>query len=80
MANFNRINPVQSGLVSDALYNATIGKLKVTDDLQFKTNWIHLIDSVSRGYSTPAEAWDAVALGYVPEHLLTRESMYSHLV
>lgn len=80
MANFNRINPVQPGLVSDALYDATIGKLRVTDNHQFKVSWIHLVDSVSRGYVTPMEAWDAVALGYVPEHLLTRESLYSHLV
>ena len=74
------LNPVKPELVSDALYDATIGVLDTRDTYQKKTSWIHLIDAVSRGYVTPLEAWDAVALGYVPEHLLIRESAYCHLL
>ena len=74
------LKPVKPELVSDALYDATIGALTITDTDQKKTSWIHLIDAVSRGYATPLDAWDAVALGYVPEHLLIRESAYCHLI
>ena len=74
------LKPVKPELVSDALYDATIGVLATTDTYQRKTSWIHLIDAVSRGYVTPLEAWDAVALGYVPERLLTRDSAYCHLI
>ncbi len=75
--------PVIPGRVSDALYDATISKLnadpmKYSD--QHKNQFIHLIDAISRGYATPGDGWDAVMLGYVPEHLLVRTSLYQHLV
>jgi len=41
--------------------------------------WLHVQDACSRGTITPAEAYDAIRLGYVPEHLKMRESEYDHL-
>ena len=77
-----KLNPVQENLVSDELFDASIGSLKWDDgkSLQYKTNMLHLIDSTSRGYISLMEAWDALRLGYLPEHLKVRESEYSHLV
>ena len=38
--------------------------------------WIHLADAVERGSVSPMEAYDAIALGYLPEVLTVRESRY----
>lgn len=77
------LNPVIPGRVSDALYEASIGTLNkdpMKHSLEHKTKIIHLIDSVSRGYASPMEAYSALDSEYFPEHLLTRESAYMHLL
>ena len=78
-----KLNPVIPGLVSDELYDASIGMLN-KDPMRFnhyyKTKIIHLIDSVSRGYTSPMEAYDAINAKYFPEHLTVRESTYRHLI
>lgn len=78
-----KLNPVNPSLVSDELYNKTIGMLNRNPEkynLYYKTCIIHMIDSVSRGYITPMEAYDAIDQKYFPEHLKVRESNYSHLL
>lgn len=42
--------------------------------------WIHLYDAVARGTISPMEAYDAIALGYLPETLTVRASRYAHLL
>ena len=77
------LNPIIPGRVSDELYDASIGKLNANPmrySLQYKTCIIHLIDSVSRGYTSPMEAYEALTAKYFPEHLRTRESAYAHLL
>jgi len=44
------------------------------------TEWIHLADAVEQGTVSPMEAYDAMGLGYLPEHLKVRKSRYSHLL
>jgi len=76
-------NPVNPDLVSDELYNKTIGEQNSNPEgytLEHKTQVIHMIDAVSRGYISPMEAYDAVTLGYVPAVLLARPSKYQSLV
>jgi len=77
------LNPVKPSLVSDELYDASIGRLNA-DPLkyshEYKTRIIHLIDSVSRGYTSPMEAYGALKADYFPMHLELRESAYSHLL
>lgn len=41
------------------------------------TPWLHVEDGVSRGTISPMEAYDALALGYVPVYLYVRESYYA---
>jgi hypothetical protein len=77
------LNPIIPGRVSDELYDASIGKLNANPmgySLQYKICIIHLIDSVSRGYTSPMEAYEALTAKYFPEHLRTRESAYAHLL
>lgn len=77
------MNPVNPKLVSDELYDKSIGKLNRNPEKfswYYKTCVIHLIDSVSRGYITPLEAYDALAADYFPEHLTVRKSRYQHLL
>ena len=78
-----KLNPVIPGRVSDELYDKSIGELNANPlkhSAEYKYCVIHLIDSVSRGYITPAEAYEALAAPYFPEHLLIRPSLYQHLV
>ncbi len=77
------LNPIIPGRVSDELYDASIGKLNANPmrySLQYKTCIIHLIDSVSRGYTSPMEAYEALATKYFPEHLTAKKSAYAHLL
>ena len=77
------INPVIPGRVSDELYMASIGKLNASPlkySHGYKTRIIHLIDSVSRGYTSPMEAYDALAAEYFPSNLEVRRSKYQHLI
>jgi len=77
------LNPIIPGRVSDELYDASIGKLNANPmgySLQYKTCIIHLIDSVSRGYTSPMEAYEALTAKYFPEHLTARKSAYAHLL
>ena len=77
------LNPVIQENVSDDLYQASIGKLNKNPDRyswSYKTRIIHLIDSVSRGYTSPMEAYDALAADYFPAYLEVRESAYRHLL
>lgn len=78
-----RLNAVIPGRVSDELYDKSIGKLNrdsMSYSLGYKTRIIHLIDSVSRGYTTPLEAYDALEADYFPAYLEVRESAYRHLI
>jgi len=77
------LNPVVIDRVSDELYEKSIGMLNKNPgkfSLEYKTRIIHMIDSVSRGYITPAEAYDALARPYFPIELELRESAYAHLL
>ncbi|MCK9519681.1 MAG: hypothetical protein M0R74_11760 [Dehalococcoidia bacterium] len=77
------LHPVISGRVSDELYDRSIGMLNRNPEKfswDYKTRIIHLIDSVSRGYTTPMEAYEAIAADYFPMHLEVRESAYQHLL
>lgn len=83
MKRAQKLNPVIPGRVSAALYDASIGELNrhpKKQSLPYKTRIIHLIDSVSRGYTSPMEAWDALGAKYFPIYLEVRESAYAHLI
>lgn len=77
------LHPVIPGRVSDELYDKSIGKLN-RDPMRYnhgyKTRIIHLIDSVSRGYTSSTEAYGALEMRDFPEHLEFRESNYKHLL
>ena len=77
------LGPVIDGRVSDELYNKSIGRLNAAPSdfsLSYKTRIIHLIDSVSRGYTSPMEAYEALDAEYFPIVLETRLSAYAHLI
>ena len=77
------LNKVIPGRVSDELYMKSIGKLNANPENYtdgYKNRVIHLIDSVSRGYTSPMEAYDALKADYFPSWLETRESNYAHLI
>ena len=77
------LNPVIQSRVSDELWDKSIGKLNANPsayNLSYKTRIIHLIDSVSRGYITPIEAYEALESDYFPSYLEVRESKYRHLI
>jgi hypothetical protein len=79
----NRLHPVNNSLVSDELYEKSIGKINKAPldyTLSYKTRVIHLIDSVSRGYTSPMEAYEALGQTYFPIVLECRESAYKHLL
>ena len=44
------------------------------------TQWSHLQDALCKGSVTKLECYDAIKLGYCPEHLTIRESRYKHLL
>ena len=78
-----KLNPVIPGSVSDELYAVSIGMLNDHPEkfaLGYKTRVIHLIDSVSRGYTSPMEAYDALNADYFPVILEVRPSAYQHLI
>lgn len=78
-----KLNPVIPSRVSDELYDKSIGELNRNStkySLSYKTCIIHLIDSVSRGYTSPMEAYEALDAKYFPQHLELRESKYKHLL
>ena len=79
----DKLNKRQPSLVSDDLWDASIGKLNKNPEkysLGYKTRIIHMIDSVSRGYITPMEAYDALKADYFPSFLEIRPSSYQHLI
>jgi hypothetical protein len=47
---------------------------------EWSTQWIFLNDCVSRGTISPMEAYDALDLGYLPEHLKGREGHYEQML
>jgi hypothetical protein len=79
-----KLNAVIAGRVSDSLYDRSIGRLStpsgMKQSLGYKTRMIHLIDSVSRGYTTPLEAYEALTQPYFPAYLELRNSAYKHLL
>jgi len=78
-----KLNPVIPGRVSDELWDKSIGKLNrdpMAYSLGYKTRIIHMIDSVSRGYTTPGEAYQALDADYFPAWLEARKSAYEHLI
>ena len=78
-----KLNPVIPGRVSDELYEKSIGMLNANPigfSLHYKTRILHLLDSVSRGYTSPMEAYQAIAADYFPIILETRESAYKSLL
>lgn len=79
----DKLNKVIPGRVSDELWDKSIGELNrnpTRHGLGYKTGIIHLIDSVSRGYITPADAYDVLAADYIPELVFCRASKYAHLL
>lgn len=77
------MNSVIEGRVSDELWDASIGKLNRNPkkySADYKNKIIHIIDSTSRGYISPMEAYDAILADYIPEILLIRSSAYQHLI
>ena len=44
------------------------------------TQWIHLQDALSQNTVTKLECYDAIKIGYCPEHLKIRKSRYQHLL
>lgn len=77
------LNPVIPGCVSDELYDKTIGELNrnpLRFNCYYKNCIIHLIDSTSRGYVSPMEAYDAWNAEHFPENLKVRPSSYQHLL
>ena len=77
------LDPVDHSRVSNALWDASIGKLN-KDPANYGRYYnrliIHMIDSVSRGYTSPVEAYDALAAEYFPEYLTARRSAYEHTI
>ena len=77
------MNSVNPALVSDELWDKSIGRLNA-DPLGFSPGYkdriIHMIDAVSRGNISPLEAYDALDADYFPVHLEVRESAYSYLL
>lgn len=65
--------------LSDELYDLIMEKAKENPGYN-ATPWIHLQDAVQRGTISPLEAYDALALGYLPECLTVRCSNYQHLL
>ena len=60
-------------------------KWKFVDGKKYPTGlksvqWTHLQDALCNGTVTPMECYDAIGLGYVPEHLTVRESRYRSLL
>ena len=78
-----KLNPVITGRVSNELYDKSIGVLN-QDPLRFSAGYknriIHMIDAVSRGYISPAEAYGAIEASYFPAFLEVRNSAYAHLI
>jgi ribosomal protein S17 len=80
--NMEKLNKVTIE-ISDELWEKSIGKLNKNPskyDAHYKNLIIHLIDSVSRGYTTPWEAYEALEADYFPEYLTVRKSAYMHLI
>ena len=78
-----KLNKVDQNRVSDELYEKSIGRLNKNPmgyTAHYKNCIIHLIDSVSRGYTTPMEAYQAIDAPYFPENLKVRKSLYMHLI
>jgi hypothetical protein len=67
--------PVNSKFLSDELYDKIL-EMQNRELGAWSTQWIYLADCVSRGTISPSEAYDTLNLGYVPEHLTCRESLY----
>ena len=44
------------------------------------TQWSHLQDALDNGTVTKMECYNAIKLGYCPEHLTVRKSRYAHLL
>lgn len=62
--------------LSDELYIRLMSMAKKNSGYS-ATPWIHIADAVSRGTISPLESYDAIRLGYCPEHLTIRDSAYS---
>lgn len=67
--------PVNHELLSDELYDKIL-EMQNRKLGAWSTQWIYLSDCVSRGTISPMEAYDILELGYVPEHLSCRKSLY----
>jgi hypothetical protein len=77
------LGTVIKGRVSGELYDKSIGMLNANPHKfshGYKTRIIHLIDSVSRGHTSPMEAYDAIEADHFPTHLELRPSAYQHLL
>lgn len=63
-------------------WNESMGgnRKRANNNIAECTQWIHLSDAVEKGTISPMEAYDALAIGYVPENLKVRQSRYAHLL
>lgn len=78
-----KLNAVIPGMVSDDLYEMSIGLLNRSPNIygsKYAKTIVHLIDSVSRGYTTPMEAYDAINATYIPIWVYARRSAYEHTI
>ncbi len=77
------LHPVIPGRVSDDLWDKSIGKLNKNPSLygrHYSRLLVHLIDSVSRGYTSPLEAYDAMKQKYFPSILTSRRSAHENRI
>lgn len=78
-----KLNKVRKDINIDDLYEKAITPMNEDPnryDYHYKNCIIHLVDSVSRGYTTKLEAYDALKQPYFPEYLKVRKSLYMDLV
>ena len=74
--NKNKLPPCTGKFISDNLFNA-IRKKQFENLGSESTSWIFLLDALDRETISPLEAYDTLKLGYLPEHLTTRTSLYT---
>jgi len=78
-----KLNPVDRNIDIDELYTKAITPMNENPNgytHYYKNCIIHMVDSVSRGYISKLEAYEALKSDYFPEYLTLRPSNYKHLL
>ena len=76
---FKYVPPINDNNYSEDIYVRCMDMARLNPG-HAATVWIHLQDAVQRGTISKMEAYDALALGYLPEVLSVRTSAYMHLL